>query len=152
MTTEKRVLKKIAGVVGATAVASVGLVAVGVAAEGASATTCANNRACLWEDYTYETNGSTTDRFQFQQWAPRLSQHYYSGTSLRPNDNASSAHNNDDSRTAYFYMDPDCKGYWFQKPPNSTDANFNNGSPGPQNFNDELSAVAFGSYIDNCKA
>ncbi len=129
-----------------------GLVMVGLTADAASATTCTDNRACLWEDYDFMTNGVQANRFQFQMWAPRLSQHYYSGTSLTVNDKSSSAHNNDNTRTAYFYMDPDCTGYWFQKPPNSTDTNFNNGSPGPQNFNDELSAVAFGSYLDECKA
>lgn len=118
----------------------------------AAATTCDNNRGCIWSGYDYMTMGNTLGKRQIQMYIPRLSQYDYNGTTLSANDSASSMHNNDNLRNFYGYFHPDCDGPYFTKAPNTTDSNFNNGSPGPENFNDELSAISFGNYLTQCQS
>ena len=134
---------------------SIAIAVVAVAAPPAEAATpqyCDGGNTCIWVNRDYQGCDGPGDLIAFKYDIPYYSQYYYNN-GINADNSASSMYNHD-TINDYLYKGNRCSSYGFQKPPNSTDVDFSNGSPvagDGSSFNDQVSSGSDAAHLTACK-
>lgn len=126
---------------------------VGLASAGNAAASCTDDYGCVWRDADFETGGYQARWHRVHYYDADFANNDYASTSSSADNSASSIHNNDNSSSLFVFQLKSCDGYSFSKKPNTTDANFANGTPeysDGSSANNRSSAMAFANYLGSC--
>lgn len=137
-----------AGIVKLGAVGALGLGFLLVPIAANAAPSCPSGYACYWEDAAYKSDGSTTDRVQFQWYIGTFYSHYYDDYTIYHSDNtATSLWNNGRIYGTRWYDGSSFAGLSFYVPINRGDSYLgDNGVTAPGGHNDKLSSACFTPY------
>lgn len=128
----------------ASAAAAAAIFLVTAAPAQAAQSNCPASTVCLWEDTTFETNGSGTSFIKFQRYIPQLGTWDYLSTTISGHDTVTSAYNNASWDPAFMWKTENYQGGMFTLSAGAADSNFANGTPAGS-FNDSLDSAEYES-------
>lgn len=92
----------------------------------AASSDCPSGKTCIWQDHTYETNGSGIAYVAFGSYIPDFSQWDYATTTISAGNNAISVYNNGNSQSVRIYDQANRGGGYFQLAIKTGDGNISN--------------------------